>query len=362
MTKGKADIITHSEMQCADDCLRKHQILYGMKLRPVEKATALRMGTAVHKALDLRAMGHQPHEAVLAVREDYTAYEPTLPTDRALEVAYEHEMVAQLLTCYFWYWESLDAAMEVVHTEYQFEIPILNPATGHPMRGKRYAGKIDKLVMVDGLLTIMEHKTTAQSLDPDSDYFKRLRIDSQIGNYFLAARQLGFDVQQILYDVIRKPTLRPKEIPLLDEDGVKVVLDAAGERVRNKDGKTWRQTGDAALGYTLQTRTETPGEYGQRVREAIVAEPEKYFTRRVIARTEQDVVEAQQALYDKAQRLAYHQRTGSFPRSTGSCIGFGRCACFNLCTSGFDPSSGTVPEGWERVNSAHQELEIPDNE
>ena len=353
-----SDLITHSEMACADSCLRKHRILYGKCLRPVRTAEALRVGSAVHEGLDLRAQGIAPHEAILRVRGAYVPASANADPDYAYKLACENEMVAQLLTLYFWYWESLDATMEVVHTEQQFSVPIINPATGRPMRGKRYGGKIDKIIRVDGVLSIMEHKTTSDSIDPDSDYFKRLRIDSQIGNYFLACRQMGIPVQQIIYDVIRKPGLRPSQVPVLDEDGLKIVVDENGERVRNSKGGGWKQAPDSKAGYSLLTRPESPEEYGQRVRGAILAEPEKHFTRRVIGLTEADVLEARQTLYDKAQRLMYHERVNSWPRNDKACIGFGRCPAFDLCTNGFNPDDGVVPDGWVKVDNPHQELEI----
>jgi len=349
-------IVTYSELQCADTCLRKHKILYGLKLRRAKQEKALRIGTAVHKALDLHAIGRTANDAIMCVREDYAAYEPSLSVDDALQVAYEHEMVAQVLACYFWYWEVENAQIECIHSEMQFSIPIRNPKTKRAI-STRYAGKIDKLAMVDGLLTIIEHKTTSQDISPDSDYFKRLRIDAQIGNYFAAARSLGYDVQQIIYDVIRKPALRPNNIPLLDDEGIKIVLDSNGERVRNKDGKTWRQTSNEEQGYVLQTRMETPGEFGDRIRNDIASRPEYYFTRRVIGRIDADVAESEQALFDKAKRLDYHEKINSWPRNTGACIGFGRCACFDLCTNSFDPNAGIVPDGWERVDNQHTELE-----
>jgi len=352
-------IVTYSELQCADTCLRKHKIMYGLKLRRMADVPALRIGTAIHKALDLAAGYMEPNEAIAIVREDYAAYEPTLSVEEALHVAYENEMVAQLLACYFWYWEEQNSRMTPMKSELSFSIPIRNPHTNRALKW-RYAGKIDKLVQCENTpyLSIMEHKTTSQDITPDSDYFKRLRIDAQIGLYFMAAKTLGYDVGEIIYDVIRKPQLRPSNIPLLDEDNVKIVLDNDGERVRNKDGKTWRQTGDTALGYTLQTRKETPSEYGDRLRADIASRPEHYFARRVIARIDKDVEETKQDVFDKAKRLQYHESINSWPRNTGACIGFGRCACFDLCTNSFNLDAGIVPDGWERVTNQHTELEL----
>lgn len=59
-------------------------------------------------------------------------------------------------------------------------------------------------------------------------------------------------------DVMTQP--RSKSVPVLDDDGLKIVLGLDDERVFKKDGKP-RQTGDESLGYTLLTKeVREPGE------------------------------------------------------------------------------------------------------
>lgn len=352
----KREPVTHSQLRSLNTCLRKHQIMYELQLRPCTDAAPLRIGSAVHKGLDIKAAGKSWEEAVTTVHEDYAAYEPTLTVERAQEIAYEHAMVAELLTLYFWYWQEADSNIKVVHTELPFKIPVRNPSTGRAGRIP-YAGKIDKIIEVNGELAIMEHKTTSETLSPDNDYFRRLRIDTQIGLYFMAAQELGYDVRTVLYDVIRKPQLKPSLVPVLDHEGKKVVWDAAGQRVYNANGEP-RQTSDTEKGYTLHTRTETPQEYAARVRKAIMDDPSKYFARVWVPRIEKDIQESKQLLWDQTQRLAYHRKCASWPRNTDACIGFSRCTCFDLCSNSFDPASGVIPDGWQRVTNNHTELEV----
>ena len=81
--------------------------------------------------------------------------------------------------------------------------------------GTVWRGTFDVVGVIDGLgqlhdgrLVLLEHKTTSDSVEPDSDYWVRLRYNNQICQYVLAARSLGWDVEQILYCVARKPTIR----------------------------------------------------------------------------------------------------------------------------------------------------------
>lgn len=77
---------------------------------------------------------------------------------------------------------------------------------------------------VPDLKHIKKYKV-GEDIQPDSDLWRRLQIDSQISMYVLAARRLGYPVECVLYNVTRKPTIKPTAIPLLDELGVKIVLD-----------------------------------------------------------------------------------------------------------------------------------------
>jgi hypothetical protein len=109
---------------------------------------------------------------------------------------------------------------------------------------------------------VMEHKLLSEDLTEGAAIWRRLRVDHQISLYVLAARELGYAVDGVFYDVTRKPTIAPCPIPMLDVDGVKIVLDANRQRVKNKDGKSWRQTSDTEKGYVLQTRPMEPEEWG----------------------------------------------------------------------------------------------------
>lgn len=153
------------------------------------------------------------------------------------------------------------------------------------------AGKMDNLAKTwDGCLTLFEDKTTSESLDSDSDYWLRLRFNSQLLQYVLAARSLGYDVRKIIYDVVRKPAIEPKQIPVLDDQSLKIVNDANGNRVFKKDGSP-RESADKEKGYTLLTRVETPEEFGDRLIADTKARPDFYFARREVPILEDDLQE-----------------------------------------------------------------------
>jgi hypothetical protein len=353
--------ITNSQRSCAMTCLRKHFLSYVLGIRRDEDAKPLRMGSAYHLGLEAHGRGQGADPSVLAAVAAYDTRAPeTFANDEhAADWLVEREVVARLLTGYFWRWSEMDAQMQVLACEVPFEIPIVNPASGRSSRTYTLAGKIDKIVRLpDGRIAVMEHKTTGDDLAPESDYWRRLRIDSQISVYMLGARSLGFEAETVLYDVARKPTTSPRSIPVLDADGLKIVVDANGERVRTKDGKRWRQSGDAAEGLTLQSRPETAAEYGDRLTTDIAARPDWYYARREIPRLHSDLDEARHDLWHTAQIIHECHLGCRWPKNTSACIGFGRCGFFDLCTTGFDPATMPLPEGFKIVTDRHQELTV----
>lgn len=352
-----SNLLTHSRLACAKTCLRKHQIEYVLGLR-VERDTApLRMGIAFHMGLDLRAQGETEEATIQLVREQHQLDRPT----DAPEYVLEEEIVARMLAGYFWNWADWDEQIEVLASEIEFNLPLVNPDTGRASRNYRMAGKIDKIVrLADGRIAVMEHKTAGQDIAPTADYWRRLRIDSQISMYWLAAHEMGYKVETVLYDVMRKPSIAPKMMATLDDDGLKIVNEADGTRSLKKDG-TPRQSADKKKGQCLVSAVETPEEFGERLRFDQAERPEFYFARREIPRLQTDLDEARHDLWAMSQILNDCDRNNRWPRNTGACIGFGRCRHFDLCTNGFNFKADTVPDGYRKLDNVHPELKEQDH-
>jgi hypothetical protein len=184
---------------------------------------------------------------------------------------------------------------------------------------------------------LLETKTAGEDISPGSTFWKRTTLDPQLSLYLPAIRKLGHDPHGCVYDVLRKPDQRPSNVPVLDADGLKIVLDANGLRVRTKDGKKWRQTGDTELGYVLQSRPETPEEYGARCLAAIAEAPEKFYARGVIVRLEADEREAAQDMWNTASLMRDARRLNIYPRNVDACVSWGReCDYLSVCAGMMD--------------------------
>ena len=166
---------------------------------------------------------------------------------------------------------------------------------------------------------------------------------------------MGHDVSCVHYDVIRKPGMEPKQIALLDADGMKIVLDSNGVRVMNKNG-TPKQAGSAEQGWTLQTRIETAQEYGDRLTQDIFERPQFYFARREITRTQSDIDEFLVEQWQQQKTIAEAQNTGRHFKNTGACLSPFKCEFFDVCCSGLKPEIET-PQGFKVLENVHPELE-----
>lgn len=338
------ELLTASRMTSLLACPRRHYWRYEIGLRREESADALRFGSAWHRGMEAYGEGHSGADCLAA----------------ALEAAEVDELAAAtlagLLAAYLDHYGQ-DRSVTVLHREVEFETPIDGSRTF------RAAGKIDGLgQLADGRLCLVEYKTTSASLAPDSDYWLRLRADTQILMYVAAARTLGWDVATVVYDVTRKPSIAPRQVPRLDADGCKIVLDnVTGERVFLANGKP-RQS--AADGQTLQTDQEPPEAFSDRLHQDALARPEFYFARREVPVLDDDLAEfadlrvqvGRMILDRRAQqrRLPADKPERAWPRHVNGMMCPG-CEYAGFCLQNTVPDLAHPPAGYH-VGRVHSEL------
>lgn len=343
-------LITVSEMRSYRSCPRHHRIKYQLGYRPVSEASPLSFGKLIHTGLETWwRIGRVDFPS--DVRLARTLESVCLPG--SAEDPFAQVKVEELLRGYHCMWE--DSTKIALAVEAEFRTRLRNPITGAPSHTFDLGGKLDLVVAGVGHQWIVEHKTTSDDITLGSNYWRRLELDSQISHYYVGARALGYEPRGCVYDVIRKPLLRPSMVPVLDEEGRKIVLDACGERVRTKDGKKWRETGDTAQGYVLQVREETPDEFRRRLREDIASKPEQYFARGEVVRLEDDEREAAADAWQTAAMIREAGRLGRYPRNPDACSRWGRmCEYFEVCTRSASLKDESL---FRRSEAMHEELE-----
>jgi hypothetical protein len=252
------DLLTNSRMKSFRACSRRHHLEYVEGYRPAQESEALAFGTLTHSCL----------EAYWLARQSGGDPESWLRT--ALDVLpangdpFDAAKLRPMLIAYAAAWA--DVACEVLAVEREFRLPLVNPLTNHPSRTWVLAGKLDLVIRLsDGRIAVVDHKTSSESIEPGSDYRRRLILDGQLSQYWRGCESLGWAPDLGIWDVLGKPALRPLKATPVES------------RKYTKDGRL----------YANQRETdETPDEYEIRIAEALAADPAKFFARVEVARLE----------------------------------------------------------------------------
>jgi hypothetical protein len=323
--KTSLRIVSDSELRTYRACARRHHYQYRLRRRPLDKGEALKFGTLWHLGLeawfDINGSPEAKLEAALkALRGDKDA-DP-----------FHLVMAEELLTAYSARWG--DAPYSTIAVEKQFEAPLTNPATGSDSRTFLRGGKIDAIVLdEEGRAHVFEHKTTSADIEEGSLYWRKVRaLDTQVSTYMAGARSLGHDVVDCIYDVVRKPAIRPLKATPVES------------RKYKKDGELYANQ---------REHDETPDEYRLRLREDIAERVERYFARLPIVRLEEEERDHAFDVWQTTRLMREAELAGFAPKNPDACSNFGGCPYLPVCTG---ESSIEDDNLYRTASTAHEEL------
>jgi len=323
-----SNLLTHSRLRTWRDCKRKHHLMYGEGWRPVVVADALSFGRLWHEGMEAWSKA-----------DAESALDAALTTVRGkARDAYVQVVVEELLTGYEARWAPDRDHYDVLAIEQTFVIPQVNPETGAASRTWLLAGAVDGIMIErsTGRVLLLERKTTSDEIvDPTAPYWERLIVDGQVSQYYVGAEGLGLQPEGCLYDVVLKPRLRPQR------------ATPEEKRRRKKDGTYYAN---------VRLEDETPEAFRLRVREAIQAEPERYFQRSEVPRLQSDLRDYLQDAWMEGKTMREAERLGYQPRNPESCHRFGACPFWPVCGHAVRPEDR--PDLYERVEDVHPELDL----
>lgn len=201
--------------------------------RPKETPRPLSFGTAVHKALEVYYdpstwhIARQPDDLIIksgaiqafvdSMRESKKRYldltgKTFLEPDQQADYDLHMDLGLKMLEHYFVWCKKRDHNWEVVAVELDFEVslgfvvyPEVNGDTSEPMEVV-YRGRLDVLIKDEfGRYWIVDHKTAAR-FEEDIAW---LDMDEQVGSYCWALRELGYPVEGVIYNQLRKAYPEP---------------------------------------------------------------------------------------------------------------------------------------------------------
>lgn len=358
-------VLTNSELREFRACPRRHHFRYKLRRRPIKRGEALSFGSLLHVGLEWwwKTDGSPADrlEAALAAMQASAGEEDELD-------AFALVTAEELMYGYTARWG--DATLRTVAVEQSFEVPLINPKTGKPSRTFMIGGKVDGIVADElGKLHVLEHKTTTSDIETGSIYWTKVRaLDTQVSTYIAGARAAGYAVEDCIYDVIRRPGIRPlKATPEEDRQYTKPKDKAcpfckkkgapAGphdvDGVMCADGRVVTDPG-GRLYANQREQDETPEEYRLRVRADIIERPERYFARGEIVRLEHDEREHAYDTWQIARMMRDAELAGMSPRNPDACSSFGGCAYLGVCSGEASIDNDAL---FRTADVAHEELE-----
>ncbi len=240
-------------------------------------------------------------------------------------------------------------SLEILSVEDEFLVPV------HNFDGKRLS--VSRTWQLAGIMDVqtrddrsqpwvMDHKTCSEDVGPESDIYQQLVVEGQANMYSLVSHLQGVSVAGAIWDMLRKPGIKPKTISEKDRAGIAsephkyfgfVVSQSAIDYVINI-GKGVRETAEL---------------FGYRVAAECLEKPERYFARRQVPKLQQDLLDFANELWDVSQEMRQARADNKHFRNSGACRMYNRaCAYLGLCSGYDNPESNN----WQRRECVHSEL------
>jgi hypothetical protein len=266
-----------------------------------------------------------------------------IPPPETEEEALRTAIARGLITGYHHRWT--DEVWTVESVEQEFHIPIFNPASKRRSPLYTHAGKFDGIVSKKGDPYLLEHKTCREEIGPGSPYWTRLSIDTQISGYLLASWHLGRKLSGVLYDVIRKPEIRPKLLGLKDTSLVRASGMYCNVRLSPAAYQQFSLSKDLR---------ETPEMFEARLIQDTLERPDWYFGRQLVSRLNKELLTYAEEFWRTAKDIHVAEVCGDHRRNDKACFAFHRpCEYLGLC-AGHDQLS---QPHWRQLPTLHPELE-----
>ncbi len=338
--KRRLPVLTNSSITTFRRCPREYHFKYVLNRKARHKSDALKFGTLFHLGLNAWWACDGPAtmkltDAVYAVRVG--------PQGDATD-PFELVKSECLLAGYTARWA--DSDLKTIAVEKNFNLPTTISENGQP-KSVFISGSIDVIAQSKGevsrrepSLHIVEHKTTSSDISAGSDYWRHVvALDSQISTYDAAAKAMGFDVRDTIYDVIRKPELQP--LKATPEESKKYTKPTKAEPIPRL--------------YATQRETdETPEEYRERLTKDIIARPDWYYARKTILRLDHDNEEHARDVVQTAEMIRHAEQRDAWPRSPNACERYRRlCDFFPVCGGESSIDDGTR---YQTKTKQHEEL------
>lgn len=406
MQRKRRLVLSASAIAAFKFCPKSFYNKYILGIRPTEITEPRRVGNAWHEAQEIMAAKpgtpckfcssekkNDPDCYLCAgsgfIDDKYEAlarmlnvrYAPSISFD-AIKGRVERETVLHSVLAYQCRYEDSDD-YEVLLKEQSFSIPLVDPRTRRAVPDVFINGALDKLVQQkNGGRALVEYKSTSHDLSSDSTYWSHLRLDTQLSLYVYAIQRMQADgllipiklhpdddmICDILFDVWRKPQIKPKTLSAADTstflagkkyfgcefdigwDGDlynvnwngEITID--GEIVPFKRNKPTKKEPAGAV-----VLAETPEMFGARVFTTLTDDYDRYFNRRIISRTPEEIMEFEKELFSIYTTIENMTDANSWYHNEHSCEATFKCDYIDSCYTRTCLDPKNPPIGFECI-------------
>jgi hypothetical protein len=382
-------ILSATHINTFKACPQRYNLRYVLGLKPIEDTDSQRYGTYWHKIQEVVNLktGEQccdcqsgclkldcpicngtskvgdtvGMDLVVAYLNDVYSNVPMGKTPEDAEV--ERITLLYSLIGYQWYYQDKQKGYNIISQETKFSLPLCSPFSKRKLPNVCVNGVIDKILSDGDGIFIKELKSTSSAIEPDSDYWKHLTLDTQTLLYMWAGRQLGYPDIQLLYDVWHRPAIRPKMLTQAESKSFVETGDYCNQKFEIRIGDSPQESdenGNAVHFVNEKPATiepgkkpgayairETPEMFGARLLQDITTRPEFYFCTREIARTDADIQQFEKDLFNMYNTIRTMTKTNSFWCNEHSCENKYKCAYIDLCYNHVQPDPANPPAGFE---------------
>lgn len=295
-------IETTSSMAVFATCPRKYKYQYVDLLQSNTYSSALGFGTFVHAFIETLKPGGDPAAATRAVETELAKYKSQqLDHYRETEfaIAADYGLAREVAKAWKEYWDRFDGhilsnqALEFTETEKEWAFKI---------GGNTLVGKRDGLIHHKDFKKYFLHEVKTSGDANRETYKLKLQQERQISNNIMAIREEGKYCEGVVYDIIWKPAIRQK-------------------------------------------KDESSDEFQERKAECYRAEPERYFERLIVYRSDQDLKNAMTNLQQNFAMMGAGKMFG-YPKNETACEKWGTlCPFFSAgCMDEMEPQGFEVRE------------------
>jgi len=246
-----------------------------------------------------------------------------------------------LLMAYNSHWKA--ASWRLTQPPATLSVPIVNPASGRRSRTFDFACPTGGLVRAHHEQFLLVQRITSHEIDlPDTLFWQGRLADTSVHATILAYCQQGIAVGGVMYDVLRRPEIRPRRIPKGPQSSSGQPEVGTLQEISHQGTYYGKSIVDPHAVFAIpEDGRETPALFLQRLVADCRQRPHWYFQRHVIRLQGNDLLRREAELWQTCHEIRSARRATVQNRNPRACVADHQpCEFLPICGSA-EPSAAS---------------------